>query len=249
VWNPIPVFAGAEAALVVGQATFTDATIFTTPRADTLRDPAGVWTDGTRLAIADQGNSRVLLFNTLPTQNGASAHRVLGQAGFTAKDGCPNTPNASCMDLPTDVFFDGERFYVVDAGRHRIMVWNGWPTTNNQPADYFIGQPTGTTSNENAGGVGPNAIGLNFPRAVAVAGNNLFVADTDNHRVVVFTPIPTSSGEAASRVLGQLSLTASDAPAATANRMAHPYGLAVIGDKLFVSDTQNHRVLRFQLTQ
>ena len=35
--------------------------------------------DGTRLFIADGGNDRVLVFNHIPTQNGAEADIVLGQ--------------------------------------------------------------------------------------------------------------------------------------------------------------------------
>jgi hypothetical protein len=44
----------------------------------------GVYTDGNKLFVADILNQRVLIFNSIPTSNGASADVVVGQPNFTS---------------------------------------------------------------------------------------------------------------------------------------------------------------------
>jgi hypothetical protein len=41
--------------------------------ANTLNFPRFALSDGTRLFVADGGNDRILIFNTIPTTNGAAA--------------------------------------------------------------------------------------------------------------------------------------------------------------------------------
>ena len=41
--------------------------------------PRFALSDGTRLFVADGGNDRVLIYNTIPTQNAAAADVILGQ--------------------------------------------------------------------------------------------------------------------------------------------------------------------------
>src|SRR6185369_4894768 len=129
------------------------------------------------------------------------------------------------------------RLYVVDAGNNRIMVWKRIPDSHNAPADFFIGQSGPGQGKPNAGGATPNAAGLNFPTEMVIAHGSLFVSDTGNRRVLVFTPVPSDSGPTASAILGQDIFEAGDlAPNPAANRMNTPQGLTVMGNKLFVVD-------------
>ena len=82
-FNAMPTFATDQsAAVVVGQANMTSAGTGLT--AYNMYDPDGVYSDGVKLYVADYGNNRVLIFNTIPTTNNASANVVVGQANMTS---------------------------------------------------------------------------------------------------------------------------------------------------------------------
>ncbi len=234
--------------IVLGQTTFTNSAAVTSSTG--LSTPRGVWTDGTRLVVADTGNHRVLIWSTFPTANATPADVVLGQANFTVAD-TPSPPTPSSMNQPLDVFFDGERLYVSDSQNNRVMGWNGLPTQNNQAADFFVGQAGGATGSPNAaaGSQTPNAIGFHIPGEITVAQGSLFVVDQVNFRVVVHTPRPTTSGTSAGAVLGKSDFA--DGAVATEQELT-PRGVAVQGDKLWVSDSNlalgGSRVVRYQLT-
>jgi len=248
IYNAIPNTNGPTWDVVLGQTTATGATAETS--ASGLRSPQGVWTDGQRLIVADTGNHRVLIWNTFPTTNKAPADVVLGQTSFNVAEN-PSPPTASSMNQPRDVFFDGERLYVSDSMNHRVMGWNGIPTQNNQPADFFVGQSGGAsgTANAGAGSQSPNAVGLQVPGEITVAHGSLFITDMVNFRIVVHTPRPTTSGEAADAVLGNTDLMGGEV---ASEHQLWPRGLVVQGDKLFVSDSSlpigQSRVLRYQLS-
>ena len=71
-----------------------------------LQNPTGVATDGVRIAVADTNNNRVLLWNSIPTQNGALPDVVLGQDGLDSN--MAGTSN-NTMRGPQGVWFDGGR--------------------------------------------------------------------------------------------------------------------------------------------
>jgi hypothetical protein len=69
-----------------------------------------------------------------------------------------------------------------------VLVWRSFPTTNGQPAEFAIGQPD-LTSN----GTGQDASHLRQPVGIVTIEDHLFVADRGNNRVLVYSPIPTTS--------------------------------------------------------
>lgn len=241
VWNPLPASNGADVSFVLGQGSPTCCSLpLPGAGASQLFSPSGVWTDGVRLAVADTGNNRVLIWTTFPTTNGEAADIVLGQAGFDQKD-FPPVPTASSMHHPRDTYFDGTRFYVSDSGNSRVLVWSSFPTTNGQAATYVIGH-----SDFSGTGYGTSAQQFSEPIGVVVMGTSLFVADYVNSRVLIFDPIPTASGASAKRVLGQLDFTSAVHPAKpSAGNLFWPSALAVDGRSLYVTDNYQHRVLRF----
>ena len=79
--------------------------------ASTLSFPRYALSDGTHLFIADGGNDRVLVYNTIPTKSGVAADAVLGQADFTsvvASDG----PNY--LISPLSLAVAGDDLFVTD---------------------------------------------------------------------------------------------------------------------------------------
>ncbi len=248
IWNSLPTTSGAPADVVVGQPDMNTTTFGASQTK--MHMPQDVIVAGGRLIVADALNNRVLIWNTVPTSNGAPADVVVGQADFTS-----NTigTSATRLNFPWSVLVVGTRLFVADSGNNRILVFNTIPTANNAAADYVIGQPDMTT-----GSYAGTSISSVNPRGLASDGVNLFVADAFGNRVLVFSPIPTATGALPSVVLGQTNfdLGASndadqdgiDGGGITPRTFDGPEGVSVIGRQLFVTDSLNHRVLVFDST-
>lgn len=147
IWNTLPATMNQPPDVVVGQTSFTTA-VFpgATPTASSLRGPQGVWLQNGQLFIADTQNDRVLIYNSIPTANGAAADVVLGQPNLTTwvqVDISQQNTNAAANNMltPVSVTSDGKHLFVTDLGYNRILIWNEIPTTNQFPADVEIGQP------------------------------------------------------------------------------------------------------------
>ena len=129
---------------------------------------------------------------------------VLGQPDFTtATENIAATPTT--LRLPTAVASDGVHVVVADTNHNRVLIWNRIPTSNNAPADVVVGQPNFTTTS--VPGNTPNAKSMRGPQGVWIQNGRLYVADTQNNRVLIFNRIPTSNGVAADVVLGQPDFT------------------------------------------
>ncbi len=243
IWNPAPTAPGEAADIVIGQPNMTSSA--SGNGASQMSLPLSVWTDGVRLIVGDRANYRVLIWNTMPTANGQAADIVLGQANFGVNVN-PSSPSASNMTMPSGITYDGARLYVADSFFNRVLVWDGLPTANNEAADFVLGQPTLTSGSSLA--ASPTT--LNQPTGVARYGNALLVSDYGNDRIVIYQPLPTTSGSSASLVLGQADLNTpaiSGPNAATQQGFDRPDGLSVTGSLLFVADSGNRRVVRFTL--
>jgi uncharacterized protein (TIGR03437 family) len=282
IWNSIPTTNGKAADVVLGQPSFNvtveaDITQVTpNPQANNMVSPTSVTSDGVRVYVADLGQNRVLIWNSIPTTNGQPADVVLGQPDMTSAIS-NNTPKlcpaagsvlsitaatnanpvvfttsadhglisgqtvlisgatgswtpvngsfvvtvkdsdtfsiavdstnfgtlsgslsiqgyprlcAATMDFPRYALSDGQRLFVADGGNDRVLVYNRVPTTNGQPADVILGQPSGDV---NLGSDAAyewrrsSADSLRTPLSLAWDGLNLYVADPFNRRVMVFT--------------------------------------------------------------
>ncbi len=190
IWNSVPATSGQVPDLVLGQngmdacAANDDAQDGTggTPSARTFFGPNGVWTDGTRLAIADSFNNRVLLWNTFPTTSFQPADVVLGQEDFTTNEAGLSSAR---MNISTAVAFSGRYLAIADSVNHRVLLWDGWPTTSGRPADIVLGQPDFNDGAERT----RDATTLTFPIAVTFVGSTLFVTESPT-RVTIFKPAP-----------------------------------------------------------
>jgi uncharacterized protein (TIGR03437 family) len=87
----------------------------------TLSFPRFVLAANNRLFIADGGNDRVLVFNSIPTQNGASADLVIGQIGGSVNQA---SDAADSLRTPMSLAWDGTNLYVSDAYNRRITVYS-----------------------------------------------------------------------------------------------------------------------------
>jgi hypothetical protein len=229
--------------VVVGQPDFTTATSNTGGISARSMTEPWCWIGGGKLFVSDRNNFRVLIWNTIPTQNNAPADVVLGQPSMTAAVANNGGLSAASIWDPGRGWVDGTRLFVPDLANHRVLVWSTIPTTNNAPADRVLGQSSLTTNAPNAGGA-VGAIGFNSPIAVYAAGNTVAVADYLNNRVMVYSSPITANGQAANVVVGQPSFT-TNAAGTTATGMTSPNSVAGDGTRLLAMDRFNNRVLLY----
>jgi hypothetical protein len=245
VWNSVPTTFGQAPSFALGQPDLISTTANNGGvSASSLNYPNGIYSDGTRLFVADYANHRVLVWNTLPTTSGQPADFALGQPNLTSNSlNNGGLPTSSSLKNPTTVHGDGTRIFVADSSNNRVLVWNNVPTTSGHAADFALGQPNLTSTTANSGGV--SASSMNGPWGIAISGTKLFVSDSSNSRVLVWNTIPTTSGQAAHFVLGQPNMTSATANngGISGSTMYSPGAVQSDGTKLYVSDTSNHRVL------
>lgn len=165
------------------------------------------------------------------------ADHVLAQPSLTAEAG-DRDPGADVLTGPTGLSVSGDRIFVADAGNNRVMVWNGLPEADNVNADFVLGQP-----GMSDGAPGAGAEGMSEPLGVAAHGDGLAVADTANHRIMLWNDRPNSGPDPADRVLGQPAVDEQLPPACGEQALARPEGVALTADDVVVADTDNNRLL------
>ena len=268
IWNTVPTTSGTNADVVVGQTGF--GLKASTCSQSGLNEPYSIEVAGGKLIVADSNNNRILIWNTVPTTNGANADVVLGQGDFTHnahnddnQDGTPDsTPSARTLYLPSGVWSDGTRLVVVDYNNNRVLIWNTFPTTNFQPADVVLGQGDFTHmayNDDNQDGTSdstPSARTLHWPFGLDSNGVKLVVTDSMNNRVLIWNTFPTTNFQPADVVLGQGDFThmaynddnqdgTSDSTP-SARTLFEPSGIYIYGTQLFVGDYGNNRYLIFE---
>jgi hypothetical protein len=224
IWNSIPSTNDQPADVVVGQANFTSGSIpGNTPTANSMRGPQGVWLQNGKLYVADTQNNRVLIFNRIPTTNGAAADVVLGQPNMTTfvePDLTQQKTGALATNLlnPVSVTSDGTRLYVTDLGFNRVLIWNNIPSTNAQAADVVVGQPD----------------------MVSAVPNNAFTTSTNAAGQTIETPVlcTVSNGTDAN---GNPTY-----PPECNFTLNFPRFALSDGQRLFIADGGNDRVLVFE---
>jgi hypothetical protein len=254
VWRTIPTESNVAPDLVLGQATRDDGTFNRggPVRADTMYWCSGVTFTERGLIVADTGNRRVLLWDTIPERDGAPADRVLGQRDFVTRDENGGTSCGSAgMRWPHAIaLLEDGGLIVADAGNNRLMVWEREPAFDGAPCDYVIGQRDTDGGDHNGGTYWPTSSTLNMPYGCTFAGETLVVADTANSRLVGWRRSDVHAGAAAYGLVAQ-----PDFLAKGDNRWTHverdslcwPYGVAACERTLVIADSGNSRVLLWDL--
>ncbi len=175
IWHNIPTSMDQPADVVVGQKDFTTAVPGTGGPgypldAKSLDGPQGLWIQNGKLFIADTSAHRILIYNSIPTANGAAADVVVGQPNLTTTltptQVASTVASASNMISPTAVSSDGVHLFVSDLGQNRVLIWNSIPTTNGKAADVEIGQPDMVSNVSN------NSYTTPYPATQDAIGNN-----------------------------------------------------------------------------
>ena len=190
------------------------------------------------MAVASAGTAFALTLN-----NDQAATSALGQANFTGhliiSTGTIGLYNPSSVAVdPTS-----GKVFVADTAHNRVMRFASLDALSNAAAaDGVFGQSSFYYGEPNT-----SPGGMNSPQGVVVdSGGRLWVADTYNNRVLRFDHASSkSNGAYADGVLGQPDFY-SGSMATTRQGMCRPIGVvADFAGRLWVTDTCNGRVLRF----
>jgi hypothetical protein len=229
IWSDVSSLVNNQPAdIVLGQTDFINRLEATS--ATGMRQPSGVFSDGTRLFVADSSNNRLLVWNTLPSASTTPADFVLGQSNFTASAA---GTTLSGMNNPYGIYSNGKVLIVSEYNNNRLLFWNSLSMISGQAADFSLGVTPKSASS------------LNKPYGGVVVGERFFVADRSNHRILAWNKVPEHSGIPADYALGQPDLTSTVANngGVRASSMHNPYQVLSDGQRLFVVDTFNHRIL------
>lgn len=228
---------GMNALWVMGQSSYTTATSGLSQTK--FNQPTDVAVTGSgKVLVVDQFNSRVLIWNSVPTANLAAANVVVGQADFTS-----NTVagGAAYCTFPECVTVDsGGRMYVGcrystggTTSNHGVRVWNSVPTSNGVSADFVLGRTA--LAMEDFTFPSRKLFDLYYPSGVAVSSAG-HVAILTGFRVLIWYAVPTTSGAGADAVLGQFGdFTTNDEQTVNEYTLNSGGGLVWHGNKLLVT--------------
>lgn len=183
--------------------------------------------------IADTENNRVIMVDS------AGNIQIVAGNGTAGDAGAGNTGFGELYE-PQGVALDSEgNLYIADTQNHRIRM-----LTPGSTISTIAG--TGTPGFSGDGGAA-TAAELNAPSQVAVdASGNIYIADTQNHRVRMVTTdgnINTIAGT------GDAAYNGDDGPAVQI-ALSSPYGVALDGQgNVYVADTGNNRVRMLSTSQ
>ncbi len=164
IYRPIPRNNGINyATMVLGQPDFTSCNA--SSAGNGLNEPMSVWSDGNHLAVADQVNHRVLLWNAFNTVlangiSGVTADYVIGQTSVSnsSDPGSGSTPTAATIRTPNAIEGDGTHLFVIDGEYTRVTIYNSVPTTNNVSADKVLMQSNLTSTGCSSGYCGGDGL-------------------------------------------------------------------------------------------
>lgn len=248
IWNSWPSANQTPADVVVGQTALNVMVAPTVnPTEFLLKAPAGAWSDGSKLYIADDGYNRILIYNSIPTTNGVPANVVIGQPDMYQRIANNGGRSLASIYDPSNVWSDGTKMIVGDSANHRVLIYRPVPTTNTAPAQLILGQTTTNGGTANSGGI--SASTMNYPIGTYVVGKKLYVAERENNRVLVWNDIDalldaaSPHGPPANGVYGQPDFISS-----TFNNLGvaagfyWPQSVFATSELLIVPELLNHRV-------
>ncbi|MCP5545547.1 MAG: NHL repeat-containing protein [Akkermansiaceae bacterium] len=175
---------GASADGVLGQPDFVTATSATTSSKFNRPESVSVSSSGT-LYVAERNNRRVLRFdNAASLADGANASRVYGQLDFVSNSSGLTASTVS--SLSGVLVTPDDTLWVNDRGNERLLRFDNISSKpSGAAADGVVGQKDFTSSDDTTSARGPiDAYGQPHldPKG------NLWIADTENNRVLRFPP-------------------------------------------------------------
>ncbi|GAB4361781.1 MAG: hypothetical protein Kow00128_00880 [Deltaproteobacteria bacterium] len=189
-----------------------------------FRSPAGIASDGSTLFVCDTGNHTV--------RNVTQAGAVTTLAGSPGVAGfADGTGSAARFDAPEGIGLIGggsALLVVADTGNHVVRQLTAGGTTT-----LLAGNPPQDGETDGIG----SAARFSGPSGIAQIGDDLYVADANNHTIRRIAPDGTVTTFA-----GLAGTPGTSDGTGTAARFSGPGGVAALGGDLYVADTDNHTI-------
>ncbi len=259
---------GASATIVIGQPDFFSLACNNGGvNAATLCNPAGVAVDNANnLYVSDYANHRVLIYFTPFTKTSIAgsgdsiADLVLGQGSNFFSNACNHggAPNAETLCNPDGLKLDrAGNLWVADDSNHRVLEY--YSPLFNTAANFVIGQADFFHNSCNRGGAVTASTLCNPAGVASDSTGNIYVADFNNNRVLVYKSplfangVPGSGDAVADLEFGQGNGSGTDFTHSTcnstgvnANGLCNPNDVALdANNNLYVADFSNHRTLEY----
>jgi hypothetical protein len=140
------------------------------------------------LVITDTQYYRVLIWNNWKNAFTKKADIIIGQPNM---ESCGQNqynlrPKANTLNWCYDAGLQNGSLWIADTGNSRILFFKKMPKENNQAADELLGNIHFEAIGEHLEVGVKNNERLYWPFAVTIAGKQLIVADTGNHRIVFY---------------------------------------------------------------
>merc|ERR1719379_962743 len=178
---------------------------------------------GGTVYVSDRSNSRVMAWAPGSTEGSMVAGRM-GDAG--------NQMDQLNHPWGLRVASDGTLF-VADEHNHRIVSWAPGATEGTTVGGF--GNP----------GSGSEVFRLNYPRDLDVFDGQLSVADSNNHRIIQWTESTSAIQQGAFERPTTSVFAGGKGAGSSGSQLYHPFGIAEYDGKFYISDSYNHRVVRW----
>lgn len=135
---------------------------------------------------------------------------------------------------PAGLASEGSALALADRNNNRVLIWKQPPDADTPP-DLVLGQ---TDFRRIAPGKG--LANMNWPSALSLGGGRLAVADTENHRLLLWNALPQQSGQAADTAIDLVAMRSRVTPP---RNLMWPWGVWTDGQRLVVAATHGASLL------
>jgi hypothetical protein len=206
--------------------------------------PSGIALDGAgNLYIADSLHNRIRMVCASATSatiqgtscTGAGIISTIAGSGNPSYTGDGGPAASATLNTPGDVAIDGAgNLYIADSGNNVIRII----TATTGVITTVAGDGT---AGYNGDGIAPTSAELNQPQGVTLDANaNLYIADTNNHRI---REVSSASGVIATIAGNGTGGYNGDGIAATSARLNFPYAVAFdAAGNMYIPDSANQRI-------
>ena len=160
-------------------------------------------------------------------ETGQEADILLGELGFNQSGG------PLLFNHPKGIATDGTVLMMADGNNNRVLLWDELPTTNTEPRIVF-GQQNFDTNNS-----GESETELKWPADVAAGGGKYVIADTYNHRILIWNALPSTNASSPDLILTSTEYDDRPDVVPNVNQFAWPWGVWTDGEKLIVTSTSS----------
>jgi hypothetical protein len=181
IWNSLPT-GNVSPNIVLGQTNLTTNNSGT--GIDQLNWPVGVAAANGKVAVADTYNNRILIWNTFPTQS--------GQAADLSISNLPAAPVGSGFSgsWPWAIWTNGTKLVVTATQANVVLIWNTFPTANNQTPDITLTGKDPSTGHAVFGT--PRSIGTDGSTYLIIGDHNAYPGGAAQPGNFFWNTFPTS---------------------------------------------------------